>query len=208
MRLGPARTVGIVVLLATLLAAPPTIAAKPAVEARDKADDVGILPFSSPDTTITKTERLSIDIKRLSITPRLGNAVRFEVEIGRVLSSERFYQQVDVIFRPTRTSLEGWRRAAVDWQPSGPFGPYAYIDLTDPLGGTNHTQRHCRPRDVRQEPGSTTLAMTVADRCIPVGEVKLHVIAKTRFRTGGDTSSTSDFSRDFLKVPSAVVRSD
>ena len=205
---GPALAASIAVLLTTVWVAPPPVASQSAVEARDKVNDVGILPFTSPHTTITKTERLSIDIKRLSISPRAGGTVRFEVQIGRVLSSKRFYQQVDVIFRRARTSTAGWSRAAVDWQPSGPFGPYAYMDLADPLGGTDYTQRRCRPRDVRQEPGTTTLAMTIADRCVPVGDAKLHVIAKTRFRTGGDTSSTDDFSRDFLKVPLAVVRSE
>ena len=205
---GHALPAGIALLFTTVLGAAPPVASQSAVEARDKVSDVGILPFTSPHTTITKTERLSIDIKSLSITPRADGSVRFEVRIGKVLSSTRFYQQVDVIFRRTRTSTAGWRRAAVDWQPSGPFGPYAYMDLADPLGGTEYTQRRCRPRDVRQEPGSTTLAMTVADRCVPVGDARLHVIAKTRFRTGGDTSSTDDFSRDFLKVPLAVVRSE
>jgi hypothetical protein len=132
----------------------------------------------------------------------------FSSVVDRVLSSKRFYQQVDVMFRRAHTSTAGLRRAAVDWQPSGPFGPYAYMDLADPLGGTEYTQRSCRPRDVRQEPGSTTLAMTVANRCVPTGDAKVHVIAKTRFRTGGDTSSTDDFSRDFLKVPLAIVRSE
>jgi hypothetical protein len=162
------------------------------------------LPFTCPFTTITRAERLSIDIRRLTITPRSNGTVRFTVTIDEILSSKRFFQQIDVIFRRTRTSTAGWERAAVNWSP---FGPYVYMDLA-PLGSTDYQQRRCRPRDVHAEHGTRTMSASVPNRCIPIGDAKVHVVAKTRYKTGGDTSSTDDFSRDFLKVPLVVIVED
>jgi hypothetical protein len=185
-------------LLGGVLAATPAQAGHPTLDARDKPNDVKILPYTSPFTTITHAERRSIDIKRLTVTPRRDGTVRFKVTVAEVLKTTRFFQQVDVGFKPVPTSTAGWRWADVTWS-TGPFGTYAYLELS------NYFQRRCRPRHVRADPDTDTFSADVPSRCIPPGDAKVIVQALTRYRTGGDTSSTDDFSRDKLKVPLATV---
>jgi hypothetical protein len=186
------------IILGGLPAAAPAQATPPTVDARDRPNDVKILPFTSPLTTITKAERLSIDIRRLTVTPRTDGTIRFKVKIGEILKTTRFFQQIDVTFKPVSTSTAGWIGADVNWS-TGPFGSYAYMELP------TYFQRRCRPRHVRSDPDTDTFSANVPNRCVPVGDAKVIVQALTRYRTGGDTSSTDDFSRDKLKVPLAAV---
>ena len=186
------------IVLGGLPGATPAQAAQPTVDARDRPNDVKILPFTSPITSITNAERLSIDIRRLTVTPRTDGTVRFKVRIGEILKTTRFFQQIDVIFKPVPTSTPGWIWADVNWS-TGPFGPFAYMALPTSF------QRRCRPRHVHSDPDTDTFSADVPNRCVPVGDAKVIVEALTRYRTGGDTSSTDDFSQDKLKVPLAAV---
>lgn len=199
------------VVLNAVLSANSAQAARPTLDVADKGDDVRVLPFNSPYTTITRAERLSIDVKRLTVTPRADGTVHFAVEVGEILRSKRFFQQIDVVFRRKTTSRPGWAVAGVGWTPGGwkPGAPqaYAYMDLA-PLGSPDFDQRRCKLQDIRAVAHTTTLSANVPNRCVPTGDAKVWVFAKTRYRKvfDSDTASTDDFSRDVLKVPLAVVR--
>ena len=107
------------VVLNAVLSANSAQAARPTLDVADKGDDVRVLPFNSPYTTITRAERLSIDVKRLTVTPRADGTVHFAVEVGEILRSKRFFQQIDVVFRRKTTSRPGWAVAGVGWTPGG-----------------------------------------------------------------------------------------
>ena len=168
-------------------AAPVTI-----VSARDARGDVRLTAGDGPSASL----RRSIDVRRLTIA-QVGDRVRFEVRIRRVLPVDQsFDQMVLMTIEPAPGSTETWR-GDVGFAVQQPRSAFAYADQD----GTGSDLESCDPLTSRSQPSSRVLYLDVPAQCVPSGEAKVRL----RSVAGYFRSDAGFFASDTMTVPGLVT---
>lgn len=162
----------------------PARGAEPVVDARDTRGDVRIYHRVSG---VPQAERRGIDIRRATVT-QVGNKWRFEVRVKK-LWLRRHYDQMAFAHL---TQVDGPWTSEVAMSPQHPSDAYAVRYDQDSLEYV-----HCDGVRSKSRRAQGRFWLVVPRRCVPVGPVRIRVIALTgTFRGDG-----WPWSRDDLAVP-------
>ncbi|MBS2938704.1 hypothetical protein KDN32_13255 [Nocardioides sp. J2M5] len=163
------------------------------VTAKDPAGDVRIYQKA---TGLTRAQRVSVDLRRVTITPR-SRSVRFTVRIKAVPRRMPVDQMVFLALAPASGS-NPTGRGEVGFSPQKPRLSYAALDSD----GTGTAWESCDPMRLKVRRGAGELRLDVPLRCLPVGEVRVKVTSLTGYFR---SDAARPWSRDRLRFPAPVV---
>lgn len=184
---------GLVVLALAGLSAPaPGRTAAPIATAKDEVGDVHVVRKARG---LPRSDRLSIDLRRVEVSSRPG-AVRFAVRMRSILPDDTVDQMVFVDLVPAAGSSIG--RGEIGLSPQRPGLSYAAHD-TD---GTGASWESCDPIRAKVSRGAAEVRLDVPLRCVPTGEVTVKVTSLTGYFR---SDAARPWSRDRLVLPSPVL---
>jgi hypothetical protein len=187
----PALLVLTVLVVPTATAAP-RASVPSSVTVKDPADDVHVFRRA---TGLSRAHRLSIDIRRVQVTPRAAS-VRFAVRLRAVPRRMPVDQMVFVALAPAPGS-SATGPADIGFSPQKPGLSYAALDT-----GTGGAWESCDPLRVKVRRAARDVRLDVPSRCIPAGEVDVKVMTLTGYFR---SDSARPWSRDRLRFPAPVV---
>jgi hypothetical protein len=162
---------------------------------RDRAGDVRTF---AEVRGLSRTERTSIDIRRVDLEARVSS-VRVTVWLGRVLTTRRFHQIMVLSLTPAAGSAANGT-AGISFSPQRRGLAHAAHDVD---GAGSYIA--CGPLRAQVLGRSDRVRLTVPQRCIPAGPLAVRVTSSTGYFR---SDATRPWSRDRVRFPAPVVLRD